>query len=354
MTCTLPPQKRQQLAQDYYDASVTKIGTDEALVVDTLCHVKNEQCVREFNHSVDALMTPDDLAGLPVHTRNEMVISRIFKDELSGVRYTEAKDCLTLGRKTYSNSGLDYYFDGIGDSGLLDWSDTGSKIAVGGMIVAGVVIGIAAGPVVLAVVGLAAGAAGVVGYGAAHIKNAIEYAVTEGPSAKEELHDMGEATTGLVASAAAVASSAWILSGEINVFAGRGPGIGGTGFSNSVQMRSAPPISSDIAEANGSGLFRVKISMGDNDRHFVWDRELAHTVEIVGDGYCDAPWSMEVGIARWWNAISNKKTPDFPKGMTGVLYTGVLYREVDPYIAHRYRNPLPTIETRPPSSATGD
>lgn len=204
VTCRLSPIEQITLAQEFYEATVDTWGTDEVKTVETLCLAKQRDCVREFNQYVYQLITPDALATLPKSTRNEMLVARIFKDELSGVRYTEAKDCLVLGYKTYSNSRADYFFDGISDSFPLDLSSTSAKIGAvaGGAVAYGLVALCVTNPLIGAVALLAIGTIGVVASGVVLLKNGYDILTTDDPSVKDDWYELGGAATNLTLSLA--------------------------------------------------------------------------------------------------------------------------------------------------------
>lgn len=206
MNCKLPSAIVIEQAERLLEATVRKIGTDEADVANISCGAHHAGCVAELDRAVFTQMTPDERAafsdGIP--GKSSRVISRIFQAELEGVDLTHAQDCLAFGYITNTDGRFEYFREGILD--LADMSSTSSK--VGAVLVVG---GIAALCLVAPLAAITVGTALLIGTatvsGVAIVKNGIEIAVSDSPESKNDWRDLGNATTGLVAAAAPLPTS---------------------------------------------------------------------------------------------------------------------------------------------------
>lgn len=298
-SCRLSPAVVTAQAERLLEATVRKVGTDEAAVTEISCAAKRSNCVAKLDQTVFDLMTLDERAdfsdGIPSKTGS--VISRIFQDELEGTDLSHAQDCLSQGRITHRDGRFEYFRDGVLD--FFDLSSTDAKIGT-----AAVVGGLALLCLLSPPAAITAAAALMVGAsvisGAAILKNGVEIMTQTDLDGRDDWRDLGHAAAGFVAATAPlpkvlpILRETWVPSvGPAVPFTHGAPSTGvvlkSTSTSSSpiptvsdrhlLQMLLAPydlsnPLSTRtlLIKADSTQLFKVKIHWRDGRiTLFAWD-----------------------------------------------------------------------------------
>ncbi len=194
MTCTISNIKA--VANDFLEATVRKVGTDEEAVYHHLSDVTAHHCTEEFNSSIFNQLLPDERLDLLVNTDSRVVL-RILDREMSGSELRRAQDYWFTGQDQCSADPMDYFVEGV--FSVFDWSSHVTQAAVVGLVAATIVFPEIVGPLTLAA--MVIGGVGVAKNGVELVEDVrIEDPNQARREMAEDLRDLGVSTTTLTSS----------------------------------------------------------------------------------------------------------------------------------------------------------